>query len=69
MKRKRHPAEQVLSKLREAEVLLGEGKPVAEVAKELGASEQTYHRWKASYGGMKGPEVRLSRTWSVRTPG
>ena len=58
MKRKRHSPEQVLSKVREAEMLLGEGKSVAEVARQLGVSEQTYHRWKASYGGMKGPEVK-----------
>ena len=58
MKRKRHTPEQVLSKLREAEALFGDGKSIAEVAKQLEVSEQTYHRWKASYGGMKGPEVK-----------
>jgi putative transposase len=44
MKRRRHTPEQVMSKLREAERLLGEGRTIPEAAKELGISEQTYHR-------------------------
>jgi putative transposase len=46
MKRRRHTPEQVIRKLREAERLLGEGKTIPEAAKELGISEQTYHRWR-----------------------
>jgi putative transposase len=53
MKRRRHTPEQVIRKLREAERLLGEGKTIPEAAKELGISEQTYHRWRNQYGGMK----------------
>jgi len=44
--------------LREAERLLGEGKTIPEAAKELGISEQTYHRWRNRYGGMKGDDVK-----------
>ena len=58
MKRGRHTPEQVIRKLREAERLIGEGKTIPEAAKELGISEQTYHRWRNQYGGMKGDEVK-----------
>jgi transposase-like protein len=58
MKRTRHTAEQVIRKLREAERLLGEGKTIAEVAKQLEVSEQTFHRWRNQYGGMKADDVK-----------
>src|SRR6516165_9096433 len=58
MKRRRHTPEQVVRKLREAERMLGEGKAIPEVAKELEVSENTFHRWRAEYGGMKGQEVK-----------
>lgn len=58
MKRKRHTPEQIIRKLREAERLLGEGKAIAEVAKQLGVSEQTFHRWRNQYGGMKADDVK-----------
>jgi len=58
MKRRRHTAEQVIRKLREAERLLGEGKTIPEAAKELGISEQTYHRWRNRYGGMKANDAK-----------
>ena len=58
MKRRRHTPEQIIRKLREAERLLGEGKTIAEAAKELEVSEQTFHRWRAQYGGMKADAVK-----------
>jgi transposase-like protein len=58
MKRSRHTPEQVIRKLREAEVMLGEGKTIAEAAKELGISEQTFHRWRNQYGGMKADDAK-----------
>ena len=58
MKRRRHTPEQVIRKLREAERMLGEGKTIPEAAKELGISEQTYHRWRNQYGGMKADDAR-----------
>ena len=58
MKRRRHTPEQIIRKLREAERLLGEGKTIAEAAKELGVSEQTYHRWRNQYGGMKADDAK-----------
>ena len=58
MKRRRHTPEQVIRKLREAERLLGEGKTIPEAAKELGISENTYHRWRNQYGGMKAQDAK-----------
>jgi putative transposase len=58
MKRRRHTPEQIIRKLREAERILGEGKTIPEAAKELGISEQTFHRWRNQYGGMKADDVK-----------
>ena len=52
MSRKRYSPEDVVSKLREAEVWLSQNKTVAEVVRQLGISEQTYYRWKREYGGL-----------------
>ncbi len=54
--KKRHSAEQIVSKLRQADVELGKGSKVPEVCKQLGISEQTYYRWRTKYGGMA-PEI------------
>ena len=58
MKKRRHTPEQIIRKLREAERMLGEGKGVPEVAKALEVSEQTFHRWRNQYGGMKAEDVK-----------
>lgn len=58
MKRRRHTPEQIIRKLREAERMLGEGKTIPEAAKELQVSEQTYHRWRNQYGGMKAQDAK-----------
>ena len=58
MARRRHTPEQVVRKLREADRLLSEGSEVSEVARHLEVSEQTYHRWRAQYGGMKADDVK-----------
>ena len=58
MKRRRHTPEQIIRKLREAERMLGEGKTIPEAAKELGISEQTFHRWRNQYGGMKADDAK-----------
>lgn len=50
--KKRHSAEQIVSKLREADVALGKGQTVPQVCRDLGVSEQTYYRWRTKYGGM-----------------
>lgn len=62
VKAKRHTPNQVIAKLREAERMLGEGKKVPEVAKALEISENTFHRWRNQYGGMKAEDAkRLKR--------
>lgn len=53
MGRKRHSAEEIVNKLRQAEVELGKGKSIAEVCKHLGISEPTYYAWRREYGGLK----------------
>jgi transposase-like protein len=58
MKRKRHGPEQIIRKLREAEVLQSEGKAIAEVCQRLELSEQTFHRWRNQYGGMKAQDAK-----------
>jgi|TARA_B100000315_G_scaffold144035_1_gene133050 transposase len=58
MARKRHSAEQIINKLREAEVHLAEGMRVELVAKKLGVTVQTYYRWRKEYGGIKTDQVR-----------
>ena len=52
-KRKRYAPEEIIGKLREAEVHLAEGLPVGHVVLKLGVSEQTYYRWRREYGGMQ----------------
>jgi putative transposase len=58
MKKKGFSAEQIIGKLREAEVLLGQGAAVAEVSRKLGITEQTYYRWRREYGGMRVEQAR-----------
>ena len=53
MPKKRHTAEQIIGKLREAEVLLSQGQSMPEVCKQIGISEQTYYRWRKEYGGLR----------------
>jgi transposase-like protein len=52
-KRKRFSAEEIIGKLREAEVVLAQGQTVGQVVRKLGVSEQTYYRRRREYGGMK----------------
>jgi transposase-like protein len=53
MARRRHRAEQIITRLREAEVALAQGQSVAQVCKRLEVAEQTYYRWRKEYGGMQ----------------
>ena len=58
MGRKRHSAEEVINKLRQADVELGKGNTLAGVCKLLGVTEQTYFRWRKEYGGLKVDQAR-----------
>ena len=53
MVKKGYSPEQIINKLREAEILLGQGSSIAEASKQLGVTEQTYYRWRKEYGGMR----------------
>ncbi|MFN7022573.1 MAG: transposase, partial [Phycisphaerales bacterium] len=53
MAKKRHSAEQIINKLRQADVELGKGNSVAGVCKLLGVTEPTYFRWRKEYGGLR----------------
>jgi len=53
MRKKRHTPEQIIAKLREAEVALPQGTKVPEVCRKLGVTEQTYYRWRKEFGGLK----------------
>ncbi len=57
-RRKRHSPEQIIAKLREADVMLTSGASIGQVCQRLEVSEQTYHRWRNQYGGMKAAEAR-----------
>ncbi len=57
-KKQRYSPEAIIAKLREADVLLGQGRTVAEVVKALGVSEVTYYRWRQEYGGLKVSQAR-----------
>jgi putative transposase len=61
VKGRRHTPEQVVRKLREAERLLATGSAVADVTKQLEISEQTYHRWRAQYGGLQADDAKRLR--------
>ncbi|MFA6044922.1 MAG: transposase, partial [Phycisphaerales bacterium] len=55
---KRYTAEQIVNKLREAEVELSKGQTIPVVAKKLGITDQTYYRWRREYGGLKVDQAR-----------
>ena len=61
MPRKRYTTEQIIGKLREAEVELARGKTVGQVCKQLGVTEQTYYRWRKEYGGLRVNQAKRFR--------
>ena len=58
MKRKRFKAEEIVNRLREAEVLIAQGQTVAQACKQIGVTEQTYYRWRREYGGLKSDQAK-----------
>ena len=58
MARKRYSAEQIIGHLRQAEILISEGKTIVEAARQLSISEQTFYRWSLEYCGMEVDEAR-----------
>lgn len=53
MHKLRNKPEQIIRSLRQAEILLGQGKTIVEVSRELGVSDATYYKWRKEYGGMQ----------------
>jgi transposase-like protein len=58
MRQKRFSAEQIVNKLRQAEVLLSQGQIVTQACKAIGVTEQTYYRWRKEYGGLKTDQAK-----------
>ena len=59
--KKRHSGPQIVAKLRQADVLIGQGKGVPEVCREIEVSQQTYYRWRQKYGGMSPDMIKQLR--------
>ncbi len=58
MAKRRHTAEQIIGKLREAEVELAKDQPISKVVRRLGVTEQTYYRWRKEYGGLRTDQAK-----------
>jgi putative transposase len=58
MGRKRHRPEEIVSKLRQVDVLASQGQSVAEAIRSIGVTEDTYYRWRQEYGGLKSDQVK-----------
>jgi transposase-like protein len=59
--KKRYSGPQIVAKLRQADVLIGQGKTVPEVCKDIEVSQQTYYRWRQKYGGMSPDMIKQLR--------
>jgi putative transposase len=55
---KRHKPEEIVAKLRQADVLISQGKPVADAVRAIGVTEVTYYRWRQEFGGLKSDQVK-----------
>lgn len=55
---RKHKPEEIISKLREAEIVLAQGSAVSDACRRIGVTEQTYYRWRKEYGGMKMDQAR-----------
>ncbi len=58
MPKKRYSPEEIVARLRQVDVLVGQGKPIGEAVKGIGVTETTYHRWRREYGGLKLDQVK-----------
>jgi putative transposase len=58
MPRKRHKPEEIVAKLRQADVLISQGQSVADAVRAIGVTEVTYYRWRQEFGGLKTDQVR-----------
>jgi transposase-like protein len=58
MPRKRHKPEEIVAKLRQVDVMLSQGQPVADAVRSIGVTEVTYYRWRQEFGGLKLDQVK-----------
>ena len=58
MRKKRHTPEEIISKLRQVDVLVAQGTPVADAVRSIEVTEVTYYRWRQEYGGLKSVQVK-----------
>jgi transposase-like protein len=61
MSKRNYTAEEIIIKLREVEVLCGQGKTIGEAVRQIGVAEQTYYRWRQKYGGMNTVDAKRLR--------
>lgn len=67
MDKKRFTGEQIISKLREAEVLQSNGQNITEICRHLGIKDQTYHKWRKEYGGMRVDQAKRLKEIEKKT--
>ena len=65
MARKRHKPEEIIAKLRQVDVLTGQGRSISEAVKTIAVTETTYFRWRSEYGGMKTDQVKRLKALEV----
>ena len=65
MGQKHHKPEEIVSKLRQVEVLTGQGRSISDAVRTIAVSEQTYFRWRAEYGGMKTDQLKRLKELEV----
>ena len=61
MAKQKYTTEEIIHKLREADVLIGQGQTIAQVTKQIGVTEQTYFRWRKSHGGLRIDQAKRLR--------
>ena len=61
MAKQRYTTEEIIHKLREADILIGQGQTIAQVTKQIGVTEQTYFRWRKSHGGLRIDQAKRLR--------
>ena len=62
MRQKKHTAEEIVAQLRQFDVLVSQGRKVAEAIRSIALTEVTYYRWRSEYGGLKGDQVKLLKS-------
>jgi len=66
---KKYKPEEIVAKLRQADVLISQGKSTPDAVRQIGVTEVTYYRWRREYGGLKTDQVKRRRNWRPRTRG